>query len=156
MKPPVIVCHDTYKHPSQAEGCQAAATARSRSVSPTPHPILAEQLQTIPNLPEEARSWLPTSASPTTPVLAVPNPAPGGRRLPPRSRPVALKCKQCCCASHHKLADHRLRGGKMPALACDLADLKLSFRDQEIGFKGADRFDSVNQMIWSCDLDLNR
>ena len=158
VKTPVIVCHETSEHPSQAEGCLAAATARSRSVSPTPNPILAEQLHTvhISNLTEQARPLLPTSASQNTPALTVPSPAPGGRKLPPKSRAVASQCKQCCCTSHHNLADHRLRGGKTPVLACDLADLKLSFREQKVGFKNADRFDSLNQMIWSCDLDLNK
>ena len=66
------------------------------------------------------------------------------------------KCKQCCCVSHHKLAEHKLRKGKTPALACDLAEVRLTYKEQEAGFKAENEFDSVNQMIWSCELNLNK
>ena len=66
------------------------------------------------------------------------------------------KCKKCCCLSHHKLSEHKLHKGAPPPLACDLADFKLTFCDGEVGLKGDTEFDSFNQMIWSCELNLNK
>ena len=43
----------------------------------------------------------------------------------------------------------------MPALACDVSDLKLTYVEQEAG-KSADEFESLNQMIWSCELNLDK
>ena len=77
---------------------------------------------------------------------------------------MPVKCKQCCCASHHKLADHTLKRGAVPQLAkgavpklaCDLSDIKLTFCEGDDGLKGSDKFKSFNQMIFSCELTLNK
>ena len=45
--------------------------------------------------------------------------------------------------------------GSEPALACDLGDLKPTYVEQGIG-KGAAEFESLNQMIWSSELNLNK
>ena len=151
VQTPVIVCNEPTDHTVQAHGCLASSRARSASPNPgqASNPVVATDL-----------SLTPTSTK--HPALApalhtLPAPKPVGRPLPPhpRSKRAQAQCKQCCCISHHRLADHKLRRGIVPALACDVSDLKLTYVEQEAG-KSADEFESLNQMIWSCELNLDK
>ena len=73
---------------------------------------------------------------------------------PPRTK-LSNQCKQCCCLAHHKLNDHKSKkGGAKPSLACDLEAFKLTYVDCEVNLKGPEQFESLSQMIWSCELSI--
>ena len=147
---PVIVCNRSSEHLAQALGCLAASRGRSPSPSvgrtSVPPQIPAS---TILDTPLTSTS-LHTPATGSTPVGRVQLSAPVRKQVP--------DCNKCCCASHHRVEDHkpkRVKRAEPPSPACDLSDLKLTFSDQATGLKDQDQFESVNQMIWSCELDLN-
>jgi hypothetical protein len=154
VQTPVIVCNEPAEHTSQALGCLTATRARSLSpasgrLSDPPGIPASSSANTLLQVPPPTVTISQTSANPTTPF---------GRSQPPSTvrRKLTAKCRQCCCDSHHRLADHKLKRGKIPSLACDLSDLRLTFCDQVTGLKGPEKFESVNQMIWSCELDLKK
>ena len=125
---PVIVFNRPTEHSNQALGCLTASRGRSPS-------------------PSVGRSRDPSGTPASTPYTNS------------HTTPVPAKCKKCCCESHHKLTDHKLKRVKReaaPSPACDLSDFKLTFCEQATGLKGQDQFNSVNQMIWSCELDLKK
>ena len=138
VETPVIECTVNNKHTLQARGCLALARARSSS-----------PLHRSPN------NFVPAAPSYPSPANTQSlHQTPAGRPLPPHPTRSRV-CKQCCCSSHHRVAEHKVNRGSEPALACDLEDLKPTYVEQGVG-KGAAEFESLNQIIWSCELNLNK
>ena len=100
-----------------------------------------------PSLPITSATTLPSTPATSKTVGRLAPPALPGNQLP-------AKCNKCCCVGHHKFAHHKVQNGVVPGLACDLGDLKLTFSDREVGLNGPEKFASLNQMIWSCQLSL--
>ena len=150
IQTPVIVCDESSHHIPQAQSC---LTPR-RSLSPTPSIPFPIPARRSPPSSTPSMTTTPASTTPVGDLLTTAFP----------SIPMPVKCKQCCCASHHKLADHTLKRGAVPQLAkgavpklaCDLSDIKLTFCEGDDGLKGSDKFKSFNQMIFSCELTLNK
>ena len=79
-------------------------------------------------------------------------------KLPPVFGKGARLCKNCCCLSHHNFKDHRLKNTEEAALAFDLTSVQLTFKNSYVDtrkLKKQEQFCSFNDMIWSCELDLN-
>ena len=138
---PVIVCNRPSCHTPQALGCMARPTQRTShpatnsSAAPSGQPTTSTASSLNQGEHLGTQQAIPAQLSPGLEVQAV------------------TKCKQCCCVSHHRLADHKLKTGA-PQAACDLSDLKLKYCEHSTNLKKAKMFHSVEEMIWSSELDL--
>ena len=102
-----------------------------------------------------SRLTSPLPTLPPPPEDKIPN---SPVKLPPTFGKGKHVCKTCCCLSHHRLMEHRHKSKQIPTLAFDISEVQFTYKNQSREtdtLKKPDAFSSLDEMIWSTQLDLN-